>query len=170
MLIRQEIINDYNEVYKLIKEAFSAEKHSDGTEQDLVTALRKNKDAFIPKLSLVAEHEGKIIGHILFTKMKVDNDTVLALAPLSVKPKYQRHGIGTALILEGHRIAKELGYAYSIVLGSETYYSRVGYLPAYKFNIIVPDGIPVENYMAIQLIPNTKPLYGKVSYAKEFGM
>lgn len=170
MIIRQETINDYEEVYNLIKEAFALAEHADGNEQDLVCSLRKNKEAFIPELSLVAEKESEIVGHILFTKMKVGNDTVLALAPLSVKPKYQKQGIGTALVLEGHRIAKEMGYGYSVVLGSETYYPKMGYLPAKDFNITVPTGIPSENYMAIRLCPNAKQISGDVSYAKEFGL
>lgn len=170
MHIRQETIHDYNAVYSLVKEAFATAEHSDGTEQDLVTALRKNKEAFIPELSLVAEDKETITGHILFTKMKVGSDTVLALAPLSVKPEYQRQGIGTALIREGHRIAAELGYAYVVVLGSETYYPRVGYRPAEEFGISIPEGIPPQNYMAIKLLPQAKPIHGDVTYAKEFGM
>lgn len=170
MLIRQETIHDYGEVYDLIKEAFASAEYADGNEQDLVTALRKNKEVFIPELSLVAESDGEIIGHILFTKMKVGSDVVLALAPLSVKPKYQKQGVGTALISEGHRIAEKLGYTYAVVLGSETYYPRMGYLPAEEFHITIPDGFPAQNYMAIQLSPYAKPIHGEVTYAKEFGL
>ena len=170
MLIRQETANDYNAVYNLVRDAFSSAEHSDGTEQNLVEALRKNKEAFIPELSLVAEDNGVITGHILFTRMKVGNDTVLALAPLSVKPEYQRQGIGMALIREGHRIARELGYGYSVVLGSEAYYPKIGYRPAEDFSIEIPEGIPAQNYMAIQLLPQAKPIRGKVTYAAEFGM
>ena len=170
MLVRQETANDYNAVYNLIRDAFASEEHSDGTEPNLVEALRKNKEAFIPELSLVAEDNGVITGHILFTRMKVGNDTVLALAPLSVKPEYQRQGIGMALIREGHRIARELGYGYSVVLGSEAYYPKIGYRPAEDFSIEIPEGIPAQNYMAIQLLPQAKPIRGKVTYAAEFGM
>ena len=170
MLIRQETANDYNAVYNLIKDAFASAEHLDGTEQNLVEALRKNREAFIPELSLVAEDNGVITGHILFTRMKVGNDTVLALAPLSVKPEYQRQGIGMALIREGHRIARELGYGYSVVLGSEAYYPKIGYRPAEDFSIEIPEGIPAQNYMAIQLLPQAKPIRGKVTYAAEFGM
>ena len=79
----------------------------------------------MPELSLVAEEHGEIIGHILFTEAKVGEDTVLALAPLSVKPGYQRQGVGAALIRQGHKIAGELGYSWSLVLGSENTRSRV---------------------------------------------
>lgn len=170
MLIRQETRNDYDEVYKLIKEAFTSAEYADGNEQELVVALRKNKEAFIPELSLVAEFDKEIVGHILFTKMKVGDDTVLALAPLSVKPNYQRQGIGTALILAGHQIAQRLGYTHCIVLGSETYYPKVGYLPAEEFGILIPAGFPPQNYMAIQLLAHAQPIHGEVSYAKEFGL
>lgn len=169
MFIRQEMPEDYREVYELIEEAFASAEHSDGNEQDLVNALRKG-DAFIPELSLVAVFDGKIVGHILFTKAKAGNDEVLVLAPLAVKPRYQRQGIGKALIMEGHKIAKELGYQYSLVLGSETYYPQTGYTPAEQFGIEVPDGIPGENFMAVRLQENAKPVSGKVGYAKEFGM
>ena len=84
----------------------------------------------------------------MFTKAKVEDKVVLALAPLSVLPEYQRQGVGTALIEEGHRIAKELNYEYSIVLGSETYYPRTGYLPANMFGITAPFEVPQENFMA----------------------
>ena len=86
MVIRQETPNDYNEIYDLVKEAFATADHADENEQDLVTELRKGS-AFIPELSLVAEIDGKLAGHIMFTKASVGNDPVLVLAPLSVKPE-----------------------------------------------------------------------------------
>lgn len=104
MLIRKESPKDYERVYQVVKRAFESAEHADGNEQDLVDALRKS-EAFIPELSLVAEMDQKIAGHIMFTRATVGDETVLALAPLSVLPGYQRKGIGTALIREGHRIA-----------------------------------------------------------------
>ena len=132
-------------------------------------ALR-NGDSFIPELSLVAEENGTIVGHILFTKARVGTDEVLALAPLSVKPEYQKKGIGTALILEGHRIAKNLGYSHSLVLGSDAYYPRFGYRPATCYHIQTPDGIPENYFMAIALQDHPKEIGGEVTYAREFGM
>lgn len=138
--IRKETKNDYKEVYDVIKTAFETAEHSDGNEQDLVVALRKS-ESFIPELSLVAVNENRIIGHVLFTKIKIGNSTELALAPLAVLPEYQRKGIGTRLIEEGHKIAKQLNYSYSIVLGSNKYYPRLGYIPASKYNIKAPFNI-----------------------------
>lgn len=118
MLIRQEHPKDYEEIYTVVKSAFESAGQADGNEQDLVNDLRTG-NAYIPELSLVAEDHGKIVGHIMFTKAEVGETVVLALAPLSVLPEYQRKGIGQSLIREGHKIARELGYEYSVVLGSE---------------------------------------------------
>lgn len=169
MLIRQELPNDYDEVYHLIKEAFETAEHCDGNEQDLVTALRQGTN-FIPELSLVAEIDGKLVGHILFSKARVGDQTVLVLAPLSVRPNVQKIGIGTALINEAHKIARQLGYSYSLVLGSEQYYPRFGYVPAKKLGITIPNGIPSANFMAIPLSEDAPPISGTVIYAKEFGL
>ena len=167
MKIRQEERKDHKEVYKLIKEAFATAEHADGNEQDLAEALRKSR-AFVPELSLVAEEDGEIIGHILFTEAKVGEDRVLALAPLSVKPGYQRQGVGAALIRQGHKIAGELGYSWSLVLGSD--YPKFGYVPAEKVGIQVPEGFPSPNFMAARLREEAAPVKGEVVYAQEFGL
>ena len=80
MIIRQEEPKDYEAVYHVVKAAFGSAEHTDGNEQDLVNALRKSK-SFIPALSLVAEQDGKVTGHILFTEVKVGGTVQLALAP-----------------------------------------------------------------------------------------
>lgn len=102
MLIRQETKKDFSEIYELVAEAFASAQHADGNEQDLVEALRKG-EAYVPELSLVAEIDGKLAGHIMFSKAKVGDDTVLVLAPLSVKPEFQRQGVGTALMNKAHK-------------------------------------------------------------------
>lgn len=169
MVIRREETKDQSAVYSLVKKAFETAEHANGNEQELVNALRKS-EAYIPELSLVAEIGGKVVGHIIFTKAKVGDVAVLALAPLSVLPEYQRQGIGTALIREGHRIAGGLGYGYSIVLGSETYYPRVGYFPADTLGIKAPFDVPGENFMACRLTDDAPAVHGTVRYAKEFGI
>ena len=169
MMIRQENHADWATVQAVVKEAFSHAAHSDGNEAELVAALRQS-DAFIPELSLVAQADGNIVGHILFTRAYVDGQAVLALAPLAVLPQYQRRGIGGALIEEGHRIAKTLAYPYSVVLGSETYYPRFGYRPAELLGIHPPFEVESKNFMAIQLQSSAPPVKGVLCYAKEFGL
>lgn len=167
--IRQENKNDYDEVYNVVKKAFETAEHSDGNEQDLVSQLRTS-DAFIPELSLVAIKDNRIVGYILFTKIKIGKSEELALAPLAVLPEYQRQGIGSELIEQGHTIAKKLGYHYVVVLGSEKYYPRLGYVSAIKFGISAPFNVPSENFMAKKLKDTNKEIKGIVKYAKEFGI
>mgnify|MGYP005774009047 FL=1 len=87
--IRQENQNDYKEVYGVVKKAFETAEHSDGNEHDLVTLLRNSKN-FIPELSLVAIEDNKIVGYILFTKVKIGDYEEVALAPLAVLPEFQK--------------------------------------------------------------------------------
>ena len=167
--IRQENQKDYEEVYRVIKTAFETAEHSDGNEHDLVVVLR-NSDSFIPELSLVAVKEDKIVGYILFTKIKIENHEEIALAPLAVLPEYQKQGIGSMLIEQGHKIAKQLGYHYSIVLGSENYYPKFGYIPAIQYGIQAPFDVANENFMALKLNATDTEIKGVVQYAKEFGI
>lgn len=169
MMIRQEICDDYEAVYALIKQAFDGAEHADGNEQDLVNALRESK-SFVPELSLVAVIDGEIAGHILFTEAWVEKQAVLALAPLSVLPKYQRQGVGIALIQKGHELARRLGYGYSVVLGSEEYYPKAGYDSASRFGIKAPFDVPDKNFMACKLNENAAPVSGIMKYADEFGI
>ena len=172
MNIRQERITDFKEVFSLIKEAFKDEQFSDHKEQLLVERLRKS-EAFIPELSLVAEIDGKIVGHILITKLKIKNVMnefeSLALAPVSVLPTYQKRGIGGKLIIEAHQKATDLGYKSIVLLGHENYYPRFGYKQASEYGIELPFEVPKENCMVIELVEDgLKGVSGTVEYPKEF--
>jgi predicted N-acetyltransferase YhbS len=168
IVIRQEQEKDIDAVYQVVKTAFATMELADGDEQDLVNRLRKSA-AFIPELSLVAEYEGKIIGHILFTKMKIGDHPSLALAPVAVLPEYQKQGAGGELIREGHRIAKELGYRSVIVVGHPDYYPRFGYHLASQWKITAPFEVPDEAFMALELVEGgLTGVSGMIAYAPEF--
>lgn len=169
MLIRKVMENDFADVYNVVKEAFSSAEHTDGNEHNLVNALRAG-DAYIPELSLLAEVDGKIIGHIMFSKIKIGNSIEVALAPLSVLPEYQNRGVGTKLVKAAHDIARQLGYHYSVVLGSEEYYPRFGYIPASKVGIKAPFEVSEENYMVFELNSLDNKIEGTVQYSPEFGI
>lgn len=170
--LRQENKNDFESVFQLIEKAFEKEEYSDHKEQFLVERLR-NSEAFIPELSIVAEIDNKIVGHILFTKLEIKNDLKsfesLALAPVSVLPEFQGKGIGSKLILYGHEIAKSLDYKSVILLGHQDYYPRFGYELCEKYNIKMPFDVPAENCMVIALTEDgLKDVNGEVVYPKAF--
>lgn len=168
MLIYDEKPQDREAVFDLIKTAFENEEYSDHTEHLLVERLRKS-NAFIPELSLTAKINNQIVGYILFTKITINENILLALAPVAVLPEFQKRGIGSALIKEGDKIAREKGYKGSIVLGHEDYYPKFGYKPASEFGIFAPFEVPDKNFMALELIDNgLKNISGTVKYADEF--
>ena len=171
-IIRQERIADYKSVFQLLERAFENDLHSDHSEQFLVERLRKSS-SFIPELSLVAEIQGIVIGHILLTPIKIKDDQnefeSLALAPVSVLPEYQNKGIGGQLIIKAHERARELGFRSVALIGHESYYPRFGYEPAVKFGIKFPFDVPVENCMVVELVPKgLDRVKGMVEYPKEF--
>lgn len=169
LLIRQETPADYDVIHRVVQEAFASAAHRDGTEQDLVAALRKG-EAYIPELALVALQDGKIVGHILFTRATIEGRPTLALAPLAVLPESQRQGIGSALVREGHRIAAAMGFECSVVLGDSAYYARFGYVPASRFGIRAPFPVADANFMVVRLQPEVDLPIGMVCYAAAFGL
>ncbi|MDG4897040.1 MULTISPECIES: N-acetyltransferase [unclassified Mesorhizobium] len=106
------------------------EEHAFGqqAEAGLVDALVTGGDAVV---ELVAEEDGQVVGHILFSRLYVQNGgkrfAAVALAPLAVEPSFHGTGIGGALILEAHVRLKEAGETLAVVLGDPTYYGRFGY-------------------------------------------
>ena len=170
--IRKEKKTDFLQVSNLIQDAFKNEINSDHREHVLVENLRKS-NSFVPELSLVAEIQDKIVGYILFSKIVIVNSKktyeTLALAPVAVDSIYQHRGIGSQLILNGHKIARDLGYNSVILLGHETYYPRFGYKKASSYDIKLPFDVPDVNCMAIELtMHGLQNINGTVQYPKEF--
>lgn len=172
IIISEEEEKDYKITEALVEEAFNEIKHSDHKEHILVEKLRKS-DKFLPELSLVARFEDETIGHIMFTKLIVDDGRnkyeTLALAPLSVLSKYQKRGAGSKLILEGLKIAREIGYKSVIVLGDDNYYQRFGFRPASSWDIKAPFEVEDKFFMALELEDNgLTGITGTVVYGREF--
>jgi predicted N-acetyltransferase YhbS len=157
MVIRRERPEEFSQIYDLVKVAFQTAKVSDGKEQDFVNQLRSG-GSYIPELALVAEENGKLIGHIMLTKAHIVNDTnkfeVLYLAPISVVLGYRNKGIGSGLMKESFKLAKEMGYTSVLLVGDPAYYHRFGSKSAVTFGIKTTHKIPDENVMASELVPN----------------
>jgi predicted N-acetyltransferase YhbS len=170
--IRQETPDDYQSVFSLTEQAFREMKFSKQDEQFLVERLRTS-EAFIPELSLVAELDGQVVGHILLTKMTIRSDDrgypTLCVAPVSVLPAFQCQGIGGSLIKEAHRVAREMGYETVVLIGHPTYYPRFGYRVAGHYGISFPFEAPAECCMVAELVPGAlEGVSGLVEHPKEF--
>lgn len=165
--VRSEEPSDYQKIYEINKIAFGGE-----VEARLVNNLRKTK-GFIPQLSLVAEKDGKVVGHILFSIIHIntgaDNIPVLALAPMAVLPEYQKQGIGSLLIKEGLIKCKELGHKIVVLVGHPNYYPRFGFTPANERGLKLPFEAPEESFMVYEIIPNSLAgITGTIEYPPEF--
>lgn len=121
-------------------------------EADLVDALRRNGKTVI---SLVAEDDGLIVGHIFFSPAEIQSKraglTGLGLAPLAVIPERQKQGIGSMLVEHGLRRSREEGHPYVVVLGHPEYYPRFGFVPASRFGIKSEYDVADEVFMVMEL-------------------
>lgn len=170
--IRQETEHDYRSTEQVVEMAFRTASHSNHAEQFLVARLRKS-DAFVPELALVAELNGEIVGHVMFTKLVIrDGQTdhaSLALAPVSVLPERQGQGIGSRMIRTGLEKARQMGFTSVIVLGHKDYYPRFGFRPASQLGIRAPFPVADASYMALELQhQGLQGVSGVVVYPKEF--
>lgn len=139
-------------------------------EARLVQALRDRQKVI---LSLVAEVDGRVVGHLLFSPMTVDSESgsfkVAALGPMAVLPGYQRRGIGSQLIRQGLDRLRRAGYAAVIVLGHSDYYPRFGFAPASRYGISCPYDAPDDSFMALELQPGSLSGHaGRAVYQPEF--
>lgn len=169
LTVRQERPADYSTIRQLVEVAFLHAEHTDHDEQNLVERLRLTSD-YIPELALVAELDGRIVGYILFSKVRVGETTALCLAPVAVLPDCQSKGVGSALIRAGHNIAAELGYTHCILVGHETYYPRFGYVPAQSIGLQCTFPVPEANFMVYGLNGIPQRLEGIVRFSPAFGL
>src|SRR6516225_4108610 len=122
-LIRIETTNDRSSILEVHRQAFGGDD-----EGRLVDLLR---DGGFARLSLVAEQDDQIVGHIFFSELAIVSDQgslpALALAALAVLPEHQRRGLGTMLVQEALRLCRSSGHRIVIVVGHPEYYPRFGF-------------------------------------------
>jgi putative acetyltransferase len=152
LAIRPELPSDHEAVYRVHEQAFGRM-----VEADLAQRVRETLE-FIPELSLVAERDGEVVGHVMFSvAWVVDGEArteVIAVGPVGVLPGHQRRGIGSRLVEAGVARARELGYRAVLLLGHPEYYPRFGFRPAEEFGILPPWGEPTPALMALPLVPD----------------
>lgn len=143
--IKEEGLNDSEGVRAVNTAAFGSQG-----EADVVDQLRDSCSTFI---SLVAKIDEEIIGHVLFTPVRLIQDQDwsiegMGLAPLAVLPEYQNQGVGTELCKEGLRKVESIGSPFVVVLGDPSYYHRFGFVRASDHGIQSSfDGVPDEAFM-----------------------
>lgn len=161
--IREERDSDADAIRAVVAAAFEGHHHSDGTEPDIVERLRRDRS---PMLSLVAEEDGTVLGHVAFSPVSIEGRDCgwFGLGPLSVVPERQDSGIGSALTREGLERLRAQGASGCVVLGEPGYYGRFGFVadPALTFA-----GVPPEYFQRL-LLAGDMPC-GAVRYAPAFG-
>lgn len=148
VLISPERASDIPMIHAVHAEAFETE-----AEARLVDQLRERADVF---LSLVARFGDVVVGHILFTPVRLGDGGkagLLGLAPMAVLPAFQRQGIGARLVEAGLAAARELGARGVVVLGDDRYYPRFGFRPAADFDLSNEFSAPARYFMALELAP-----------------
>ncbi len=161
MTVRAETADDVSAIRSVNAEAFGR-----ADEAALVENLRSEGAVLC---SLVAETEGRAVGHILFTRMWIETIPAVALAPMAVLTEYQRQGVGQMLVRRGLDLLRERGERIVIVLGHPDYYPRFGFSPEKARGLESP--FPPEAFMALELVPGAlSGVQGKVRYAAAFGL
>ena len=163
LLVRAEAKQDVDAVREVNRLAFGQD-----SEGQLVDRLREEGYA---RVSLVAEVDGRIVGHILFSDLPIVTDgqviPAVALAPMAVMPAHQRRGIGSALVRAGLEACREQGFRVSIVLGHRAFYPRFGFSSALARQVRAP--YSGEDFMAVELESGAMAgAMGRVAYPPPF--
>lgn len=163
--LREERGEDRAAIHEVNRRAFPT-----SAEADLVDALR---GAARPWISLVAEIEDQIVGHILFTPVRVVGEggerPALGLAPMAVLPDFQNRGIGSRLVRAGLEACRAQGHPVVFVLGHPDYYPRFGFQPAAPRGLHYKGPEFAPYFMVAELEPGALDGWaGRVEYRPEF--
>jgi len=164
MKIRNESKSDVATIEALTEYVFRQAPHTSHTEQFIINALRKADKLSI---SLVAEIEGEIVGHVAVSPVTISDGSNgwFGLGPISVSPEHQRKGIGTKLMEEAIAELKKIGASGCVLLGAPQFYSRFDF--KVTSSLILP-GVPPEYFQALPL--NSKIPDGEVIYHEAFNV
>ena len=140
MILRKETVEDIEAIKEVTIAAFKNHPISNQTEHFIIKALRASGALMI---SLVAEMDGQVVGHIAFSPVTVSDGATgwYGLGPVSVLPDYQNQGIGKALINEGLSLLKHIGGQGCALVGDPNYYKRFGFK---NYPELVHEGVPQE--------------------------
>jgi putative acetyltransferase len=155
--VRDESPGDWKAIYQVVSSTFGRL-----SEAELVGALREADDSIV---SLVADDDGQIIGHVMLSKRDAPF-SALALAPISVIPPRQRSGIGSALIKRAVSRARDGGWAAIFVLGDSNYYKRFGFDQEAAAGFTSP--YAGRHFMVLKLSPSLPATTGALRHAPAF--
>ena len=145
MIIREETESDVKVISDVTRAAFENHPISNNTEQFIISALRA---AYALTISLVAEVDGKVVGHIAFSPVTISDGSQnwYGLGPISVLPEYQKRNIGKSLMHAGLSRLKALGAKGCVLVGDPDFYERFGFksLPELSH-----EGVPQENVLTL---------------------
>ena len=145
MIIRKEAVSDIEAITEVTIAAFRTLPISNHTEQFIINALRA-ADALT--ISLVAEIDGQVVGHIAFSPVTISDGSQgwYGLGPISVLPEYHHQGIGKSLVREGLSLLKALGGKGCALVGDPNYYKRFGFR---NYPQLIHEGVPQEVFLAL---------------------
>lgn len=150
MIIRNEMESDVEVISEVTRAAFENHPYSKHTEQFIVNVLRA---ANALTVSLVAEVDGKVVGHIAFSPVTISSGSHnwYGLGPVSVLPECQNQGIGKSLIRKGLSLLKALGAKGCVLVGDPKYYERFGFR---NFPDLILESVPQEYFLALPFDEN----------------
>jgi len=163
MIIRNEMKSDIEAIEEVTIAAFADCPYGNHTEQFIIRALRA---AGALTVSLVAEIDGRVVGHIAFSPVMIGGRECdwYGVGPVSVLPAYQKQGIGQSLMREGLDRLKAAGAKGCMLVGDPGYYKRFGFR---NIPDLILEGVPPENFLALPL-GEERP-HGAVVFHKAFG-
>lgn len=178
IIIRPETAKDYQDIIRLVLRSFREGTDGDGVDVVALIEEIRMSDNYIPALSFVAELDGEIVGHFMFSRFAIsakpdgtkdasDARRIAMLAPVAVHADHFRQGVGTAMLTQGIERARQAGFAGITVEGDYHYYNRLGFRTSSEFGVYPTSGFPLTQprcMMAMELRPGAFAGGGYIVY------